>query len=346
VVALPAPPQIVALAEDRARARAARDWKVADGLKARIEEAGWRVVDDGLAFSLLPARPPDVEDAGRLCHGAPDAVPSLQQEPDVEGASIVVLASRGAAEALPRLLAALRSCTVADTGILVVAPCAIDAALLADASEVVWSATRFTAGAALRAALRRVRNELVVVFDDDQEPTGDVVAPLRAALDDPTVAVAGMAGSRSDDLWGYEPSDSHVTAVTGGCWAFRRQDALGRDGPGERLRLPGSVATWMSLCLRDEGPERSPRRAVVVALPVAARSVAQAADAPSAAETRAAESRSRAERRDAYRIAERFRGHAWLAASGEVVAGSPGIRAGGHDDDDDGDEGGHPDELS
>ena len=52
------PADIVALAEERAAARAARDWQTADALRGRIEEAGWRVTDHGLDFTLAAARPP------------------------------------------------------------------------------------------------------------------------------------------------------------------------------------------------------------------------------------------------------------------------------------------------
>jgi cysteinyl-tRNA synthetase len=50
-----APPEVVALAEERRAARAARDFVSADALRARVESLGWSIrdVDDG--FELLPA---------------------------------------------------------------------------------------------------------------------------------------------------------------------------------------------------------------------------------------------------------------------------------------------------
>ena len=44
--------------------RVARDWAEADRLRAQIEAAGWKVVDDGLRFRLSRAQPPDVVEAG------------------------------------------------------------------------------------------------------------------------------------------------------------------------------------------------------------------------------------------------------------------------------------------
>jgi len=58
-VTRPAPPtEVVALARARAEARADGDWPRADGLRAEIEAAGWKVVDAGTAFRLEPATPP------------------------------------------------------------------------------------------------------------------------------------------------------------------------------------------------------------------------------------------------------------------------------------------------
>jgi cysteinyl-tRNA synthetase len=51
-----APPEIVALAQSRAAARARQDWPEADRLRAAIEDAGWEVRDisEPPAFRLLP----------------------------------------------------------------------------------------------------------------------------------------------------------------------------------------------------------------------------------------------------------------------------------------------------
>jgi hypothetical protein len=87
----PVPPEIVVLAEQRAAAREARDWRSADALRQRIETAGFRIVDDGLAFTLAAARPPDVNEAGMTFHGTPESVPSRLEEPESRTASVVVL---------------------------------------------------------------------------------------------------------------------------------------------------------------------------------------------------------------------------------------------------------------
>ncbi len=85
----------MALADERSVARAARDFRTADELRARIEAAGWRVVDDGPTYTLEPARPPDVSDGERTLYGAVDSVPSRLDEPSTSGASVIVVAGLG-----------------------------------------------------------------------------------------------------------------------------------------------------------------------------------------------------------------------------------------------------------
>ena len=51
-----APQAIVALAEKRVRARAARDFEAADRLRAEIEAAGWDVRDEADGFRLVRRR--------------------------------------------------------------------------------------------------------------------------------------------------------------------------------------------------------------------------------------------------------------------------------------------------
>jgi cysteinyl-tRNA synthetase len=51
-----APPEIAALAEERVRARAARDFDAADRLRVEIEAAGWDVRDEADGFRLVRRR--------------------------------------------------------------------------------------------------------------------------------------------------------------------------------------------------------------------------------------------------------------------------------------------------
>jgi len=68
-----APALVEAVAQQRADARAARDWAAADRLRAQIEAAGWKVIDDGISYRLEPA-PTDIEVGGETRYGRSDAV--------------------------------------------------------------------------------------------------------------------------------------------------------------------------------------------------------------------------------------------------------------------------------
>jgi len=247
---------------------------------------------------------------------------------------VIVPAASGSPAAT---LSAVREHSPEECRLLVVVPREVDPAELTTASEVIWTATSFPAGAALRAALRRVTSEIIVVLDPRLVPTGDVVTPLGEVLAEPGVAIAGATGRESSDLWHDEPAGGDVSVVADGCYAFRRRDVLPREPLDDRLALAGSVATWLSLLLREGGEDAPARRAVVVTLPLGERPDDEAD---------ASTEHSRLARRDAYRIADRFRDRDWLGAPDDVVAGLPGDGPDGQRQDDDADQGGHPSDLA
>ena len=320
----PAPPEIVALAEARSRARGTRDWREADELRTRIEAGGWRVVDVGTDFSLWPAHPPDTVTDGRTFHGSVDSVPSRLDEPASSKATIVLVVEEDG-DALDAALEALAAHAPADAQVIVVAPG--DRLTEARCDEIVGTVQTFSPGDALQAAIRRASGSVIVVMEPDRIPTRDVVGPLLEGLEDPMVAVIGIEGLLSADLRRYHPAQTgDATVLRSGCYAFRRDDAIARGPIDGRLHLAGSVAAWWSLLLRDEGPHALPRRAVAVDLPLERRE----GEAPALPADHA-----RSARRDAYRIADRFRGHDWLALADEEVRGVPGDGPDGdhHDDD-------------
>lgn len=296
----PIPVQVIELAEERAQARAARDFARADELKARIEGAGWRVVDDGPAFTLHPARAADVIEDGQTIYGSIESVPLRDGPSPPPRASLVILA--GATDPGPALRTAA-SHRPAETEIVLVAPRATD--LPTEADVVVRTLEPWTAGDALEAGVRSAGGEIVVVLAPERVPTGDVVGRLVEALADPAVAVVAADGLTSTDLHRYRTVDAaDVTTVASGCYAFRRADLLARGPVDGRLRTDGGVATWLGLVLRDEGPDHAPRRALRLDLPLA--------PAPEQAPD---QQQARAARRDAYRTSDRFRERTWLRAA-------------------------------
>ena len=261
-----APPEIRALADARAAARRARDWPTADALRAEIEAAGWKVVDAASLYSLERATPPDVEADGIVRYGASASVPSRLDEAPVGVASVVLVATDWPAD-LARAVGALADRSPDGTQVVVVANGPSDAQaaavleLVADgpgapgiAIEAVWTSDRLGHAAALNAGIRRSAAPVVVLVDTSVEPASDLIGPLVAALEDPTVAVAGPFGLISDDLRRFEeppPGTVDVVAIEGYAQAFRRADYVARGPLDEHFAFYRNLDIWWSLVLRD-----------------------------------------------------------------------------------------------
>ena len=263
------PQPVLDAAHARAAARAAQDWAEADRLRAEIEAAGWKVVDRGTDFALSPASPADEVDGPWVRYGSSASVPARFDEP-AAGVATVVLIATDWPDDLARALAGLRAHAPGGTTIVIVADApsdaqtaALEAMPVADDTEVVWTSARLGHGAATNIGLRRASGPVVILLDTSLEPTGDIVTPLVAALDDPDVAVAGGWGIVSADLRTFEDAPAgDVDAIEGYAMAFRRVDAAARGPLDERFRFYRNLDIWWSLVLRDEGEGEAPRRAV------------------------------------------------------------------------------------
>src|SRR5262249_37433739 len=159
------------------------------------------------------------EDEGVVRYGTSSTVPSRLDEPDAGPATVVLVATDWPAD-VERALAGLRAHAPAGTTVLVVAdgPSDEQAAALPvdvpDEVEVVRPSERLGTGAAWNIGLRRALGRVVVIVDASIEPAGDLVTPLVAALDDPSVAVAGGFGLVSADLRRFEEADpGDATAI-------------------------------------------------------------------------------------------------------------------------------------
>jgi hypothetical protein len=262
------------------------------------------VIDSGIDYRLVPASPPSVEVGGEIRYGRSDDVPSRLDEPPVGFASAVLLASADAGETR-RCLDALEQTLPPNVDVVVVAD-GVDAPGSGAGYEVVRTSARLGRGAAMNIGIRRAAAAVVVVLDPSIVPSGDVVTPLVEALNDPTVAVAGPIGMLSEDLRRFEevvPATSpvDVAAIQGYLMAFRRADAAARGVVDEGFRFYRNLDIWWSLVLRDEGDDRTPRRAV--ALP----GLAFERSEPAAWRLTPERDRDRLSRRNFYRILDRFR---------------------------------------
>lgn len=314
-----APQAIVDLAERRATARRAGDWATADGHRAAIEAAGWRIIDIGTLYDLERAAPADASVNGVPHYGSSASVPSRLGEAPVGTASVVIVATDWA-EDLARTVRWLVARSPDGTQLVVVAnaPSEDQATALADldatdpgapgvVTEVVWTAGRLAHAAAVNAGIRRAVAPVVVLLDTSVEAQGDLVSALVAALADATVAVAGPFGLVTEDLGRFDPAPDDATdvaAISGLALAFRRSDFVTRGPLDERFVLPDSVDAWWSLTLRDPPGDRdegaAPRRAVQVGGVPTARHLRRPAAWMSAAD------RERQAKRNRYRVLKAF----------------------------------------
>jgi hypothetical protein len=312
------PQPILDAAHARAAARAARDWATADRLRDEIEAAGWRVVDAGTDFRLELADPPDLEIGGTVRYGRSSAVPSRLDEPASGTASIILVAGEDVGD-LAR----------ATRGILQHAPEGVGVVIVADdpgtamtehlsappvGIEVIWTSERLGTGAAWNIGLRRATAGVVALMDPGIELQGDAITPLVRALDDPAVAIAGPFGLRSGDLRRFDETTlaGPAAAIEGYLLAFRRADATARMPIDEGFRFYRNLDIWWSFELRDAGPDRPPRDAIVVpGLPLV-RHEHRGWTALEPAE------RERLSKRNFYRLLDRFRDRDDLAVEGDA----------------------------
>lgn len=268
------PDTIDELARARAEARRAGDFETADDLRAQIEAAGWKVVDSGYKFRLDPASPST-------------GVASRFDEPAAAPVTIVALDAcvqvpPGVVPPTTQIVAVSESPTAGSVAGI-------------GAVEVVEMPARVRLAEAWNIGLRRSVGDVVVLLGPGVIVTGDLTTPVMRALADETIAVVGAKGLLSDDLRLWRPAEAgEVDALDATCLCFRRADAAARGPLDERFSSARLLAIWWSLVLRDEGPDRPPRRALALDLPLASK------DAPEDEEDQ------RGARRDFYRVLDRF----------------------------------------
>ena len=286
-----APDDVRHLAEERRRARAARDFARADDLRERIAELGYHVVDgpEGSSLERIAAPP-----AVRL---QPADVTSVLSEAPSADVSVHWLVE-GWPEDVVRALAGFRANEGGRRVQYVVADLTeTDPASYGEGVEVLALPRDAGWGAARNAGLRRSRGRIVLVVDGSVEPVGDVLAPIEVALSDPGVGVCGPYGISTTDLREFSGSDGpDVDAIEGYLMAFRR-DVLVRSGLfDERFRWYRTADVELSFRVKDSG-----LRARVVPAPVE-RHVHRMWESTPPAE------RERLSKRNYYRFLERFRG--------------------------------------
>jgi len=284
------PDEVRALAAERDERRRAKDFAAADAIRDRIARLGFSVIDgpDGVLLEPLAVTQPR-----RI---AAHDVESLLDEPATADVSVHWVVE-GWPEDVTRALAGFRAngggrdvrYVVADVTETEPSSYGVDVEVLALETGTGW-------GAALNAALRRSRGRSVLVMDGSVEPTGDVFAPLEAALDDPSVGVCGPFGISTEDLREFHESDGpEVDAIEGYLMAFRRDVIRDVGLFDEKFRWYRTADIECSFRIKDAG-----LRALRVDAPVLKHEHRMYYATPEA-------ERERLSKRNYYRFLERFR---------------------------------------
>ena len=308
-----APDDVVELARLRAAARESKDFAEADSLRDRIAELGWAVIDSADGFTLEPHEQP-------LRTGPTPAgdVPSALDEEPIADVAIHWVAE-GWLDDIERAAAAFRANTGSRRLQLVIADVTGDAAgrwSHVDDVEVVSLQPGTGWAAARNAGLRRSRAPIVIAVDGSIEATGDVFAPIEAALQDPKIGVCGPFGIVTRDLREFDeaPEPGPCDAIEGYLMAFRRETLSRVGGFDEKYRWYRTADIEWSFRVKDAGLGCS-----VVPVPVVKHTHRM---------WQAATERQRASwsKRNFYRFLDRFRDRWDL-----VLAGEPEHHE--HDDD-------------
>jgi Glycosyltransferase like family 2 len=294
------PEEVRRLVADRAERREARDFAAADELRARIEALGFEVVDGPAGTRVVPAtEPPAVRRV------PPGEVGSVLDRPPSADVTFLWLTG-GWPEDVARGIASFEQ----QRGGTDIQHVVVDAdhgepGRWPEGVELVALDRDPGYGACRNVALRRADGEVVVVADGSVEAGGDALSPLRDALDDRSVGVAGPYGLVTEDLRTFREFEGpEVDAVEGYLMAFRRDVLTGLDGFDEAFRFYRMADVELSFRVRDSG-----LRAVVVPAPVTRHEHRAWAALPP-------DERDRRSKRNFSRFLDRFRGRTDLLVRG------------------------------
>jgi hypothetical protein len=261
-----APPDVVALAEQRAAARAARDFATADRLRDEIAATGWLVDDAGDGFALRTKPPYDVLTS---LGGMPDN----STAPDGRRATVSLLVD-GWPDDVRTCVDALLQHTAADVVVQALDLGNVDGAgdalheFAGDRVEewhlgvaAAWRGGSVGWGQARTALLRADTATVHVWCDVSTVLTGDAVTPLLEAIgDDGDVVAAGWRGADVvvDDEWRSvrDAGPGDVDVLLGYLVAMRRDVALAAGGPHPKARFYRNADLEFSLALRAAARDR------------------------------------------------------------------------------------------
>lgn len=245
-------PDVVSLAEQRAQARADRDFAKADDLRDAIADAGWIVTDTPDGFALAPKPPFEV------FANVQQLTEQVVLEPVDTCVAVIV---EGWPQDVMTCFTALSEYVAPSVRIL-----GLDVGNIDGAGEVLAGfAPRVdhlhVAGAnphwaqAVTALLSVAAADVVVLMDLSSVLTGDVISPLREAIVDGVVAAAWQGVDVDlEDAWRslVPAGPGEVDAFLGYCVALDRAFALAHP-PHPKARFYRNADIEWSFILRAAG---------------------------------------------------------------------------------------------
>ena len=250
-----APDDVVALAEQRAVARAAKDFAESDRLRDAIAAHGWTVRDGPDGWSLVEKPPYDVLSSVR-------DIPSNADQPDQRRFTVALLVE-GWPDDVRTCVEALLAHTPDDVAIVLLENGSTDAGAVVHelaADDRVEELHLEQAGGWAEARQALIANDVAaghVLMDVSTVFEGDALTPLLAALEDPTVAAAGWRGVNVVDGWTefVDAGPGEVEALLGYLIAVRRSAALAVPLPAKARFYRNADMEW-SFLLREAGAGR------------------------------------------------------------------------------------------
>ena len=217
------PADIEDLLRRRQRARAEKDYALADRLREQVARAGWEV-RDGPEGQVVESALDRVES-----HAGRAAVESQWGAPDLLEFSLCI-AAHGWVEDIGRLVAALAGAgerleaVVVDVRNAGIRPRDIAPAAAGPAVRVISLREEVGHAEAWNVAARLARGRLLFFVEPSLEFESAVLDRLAAALEDPDVGLAGPYGLDTSDGHNFEPSTKVEVAALEYLLALRRAD--------------------------------------------------------------------------------------------------------------------------